>query len=366
MRTKFHPLPIKSIKDETSEAYTLSFENPDTEIFKYSAGQYLTLRLWIEAEEYRRAFSLSSSLYVDTDLQITIKRVPNGKVSNYIRDHLKQGDIIDVMPPMGGFRIDPVTDKQRHYILIGAGSGISPLMSMLKTVLYVEPLSKVSLWYGNRDETSIILYKQLENLKKKYKDRLYIYYSLTQPSPKWKGGKGRLDEQHIYDLILKLFMVDTYRKQYYICGPEGMMLAAQEAFARHAINPKDVHQEYYSAPLIDHPEDVEASQTEKVEDGITPSHPDIETQEVIVQLDGGLYRLTVQPTQTILDAALEDKLDPPYTCQVGICTSCRAKLIKGKVHMDESMGLSADEIEQGYILTCQAHPMSDDVRLEWE
>lgn len=361
MGTNFYELPVKAIIDETPEAYTICFENLEPEFFAYEAGQYLTLRIEIEGEECRRAFSLSSSPDLDQDLHITIKRIPNGKVSNFLRDHLEVGDLIDVMPPRGGFKILPEVDRQRHYIMLGAGSGITPLISMIKTVLHREPLSKISLWYGSRTKEAIIFDNLLQTLQREYSDRLTIYHMLSQPSAEWKGKRGRLDKQNVYELLLDLFMVDTYRKQYFVCGPEAMMQEAKEAFSKHAINPKDVFQEYFNAPLN---EDIEGDLALDEED--TKNTPEILKQEVIVELNAGLYSLMVEPEQTILDAAEAADLDTPYTCKAGICTTCRAKLIRGTVHMDESMGLSLEEIENGYVLTCQAHPTSEDVRLSYE
>ena len=246
MRTNFYELPVKAIIDETPEAYTICFENLNPELFTYQAGQYLTLKVEIEGEEYRRAFSLSSSPDLDQDLHITIKRIPNGKVSNFLKDHLEVGDLVDVMPPMGGFKILPELDRQRHYIMLGAGSGITPLMSMIKTVLHREPLSKVSLWYGNRTQEDIIFDKQLQKLKSEYPDRLGIFHTLSQPEGTWRGRKGRLNKQNVYDLLLDLFMVDTYRKQYFICGPEAMIVDACEALEMFGVAKDKIHYELFT------------------------------------------------------------------------------------------------------------------------
>lgn len=366
MGNRFHKLPIQDIIDETPEAYSLVFDNPDPEVFQYHPGQYLTLRVYIEGAEYRRAFSLSSSPATDSHLSVTIKRVEGGRVSNYIRDTLQTGDVIEVMPPMGNFGLVASPENRNHYILIGGGSGITPLMSMLKTVLHVEQESKVTLWYCNRNRENIIFYRQLQELAHDYPLRFTLYHSLTQPEEGWKGAKGRLDTDRIYQLILELFMEDTYPKQYYLCGPDGMMQAAWAAFEQHAIHPGSVHQEYYSAPLPTD-EELEAAQLQADAPDTTLSDGEntyeLTRQEVNISLDGQEHVLAVDPDKTILDVAIDAKLDPPYACQSGICTTCRAMLMQGVVSMDETEGLSEEEIQQGYVLTCQAHPLTEGVEL---
>jgi ring-1,2-phenylacetyl-CoA epoxidase subunit PaaE len=361
MSNHFYRAEIVSIQDETEEAYTLFLKSPDAEAFDYLPGQYLTLRIQIDGKEYRRAFSLSSAPGVDALLAITIKRIPEGKVSHYLRDHLRPGDTLEVMRPMGHFTINPSPDKSRHYVLIGAGSGITPLMSMIKAVLRHEPLSVVSLWYGNRNRASVIFRDQLTALQERYPGRFYVHHTLSKPEPDWKGFRGRLDAEHIYDLIADLFMNDEHRKQYYICGPRGLMEDAEAALQKHAVFPTDIFREYFTAPV---------PTEEEVEDAYREEPAAAVREEtfhhVHLLLDGTEYELNVSSSQSILDAALEAKIDAPYACQAGICTTCRARLREGEVHMDYDEGLSDIDREQGYILTCQSHPLADDVLVEFE
>ena len=369
MRRYFYTTVIDQIRDETKDAYTLYFYPPDEEAFEYLPGQYLTLRLYIEGEEYRRAYSMSSSPVVDKHLSITVKRVEGGIVSNYIRDKMEAGDIVELMPPMGHFVVRTHPESKRHYILIGAGSGITPLMSILKSILLTEPDSKVSLWYGNRNESSIIFKDELNHLLKKYPKRFHLSHLLSQPDEDWKGFKGRLDKGRVYDMISDLFMRDEYRKQYYICGPKKMMDEAEAALDKHAVNPPDVFRELYTAPVpsesdLDKLYSENESGVKVVSDG-EEEYPIIE-QSIQLTLNGRTHELTVRPDQHILDAALEAGLEPPYTCRAGICTSCRAMLISGLVSMDETAGLSEDEMEEGYILSCQARPLTDDVEVEYD
>ena len=357
MAANFYSAKILDIRDETVDAYSLVLEAPENEEFRYKAGQYITVRVWIEGEEQRRAYSLSSSPAIDEHLIITIKRVEGGLVSNYLRDQLKPGDLIEIMAPMGNFFIEPSGQQERHYILLGAGSGITPLMSMLKTVLLMEEGSKVSLWYGNRTISDIIFKEELLSLKSEYGDRLSIIHVLSRAGEEWNGFKGRLDKERIYDLVLELFMVDTFRKRYFICGPTGMMEAAIEALDKHAVDPAHIFQEYFDAPLVEqHHEGDEVSDGEETFE--------LTTQKIAYIIDGETHTLTVSPEETILDAALAAGLDPPYSCKGGVCTSCMGMMHSGVVSMDVTLGLNDEELEAGWVLSCQAHPLTDDVEIE--
>lgn len=353
---KSYSLTLSAIQDETKDAYTLRFETAEPVFSQYKPGQYLTLKLVINGEQVRRAFSLSSSSATDKDLAVTIKRVVGGKASNYLRDKTKVGDKIEVFPPMGNFAIDIDANNRKHYILIGAGSGITPLMSMLKTVLSVEKNSKVTLWYGNSHEESIIFAKQLESLKQQYTTRLNVVHVLSKPSASWTGHTGRLDENKIYSLVSELFMTDEYRKVYYLCGPEGMMKDGLSALDKHGVNPADVNREYYTAPA---PTDAEI---EKVHG----EKPAATTDIVTIILDGNTYQVPVPSGQYIVDAAIDFGIDPPYSCQAGICTTCRGLCKSGKVEMDESEGLSDQELREGYVLTCQAKVVEGPVVIEYK
>lgn len=353
---KSYSLTLSAIHDETKDAYTLRFVTHEAVFTQYKPGQYLTLKLVINGEQVRRAFSLCTSPSYDKDLAVMIKRVEGGKASNYLRDNLKVGDTIDVFPPMGNFAIDIDANNRKHYILIGAGSGITPLISMMKSVLAVEKNSKVTLWYGNHDESSIIFADELEKLKQQYGTQLNIVHVLSKPSDNWTGHKGRLDENKIYSLTSDLFMTDEYRKVYYLCGPEGMMKGGQAALDKHGVNHNDVHREYFSAP---------APTDEEIHKVHGEKHTPI-TDIVTIILDGETYQVPVQAGQYIVDAAIDFGIDPPYSCQAGICTTCRGLCKSGKVEMDESEGLSDQELREGYVLTCQAKVIEGPVVIEYK
>lgn len=365
---KTYLLTVEKIIDETPDAYSLHLRASEPELLKYKPGQYITLKLNVKGEELRRAFSLSSSPVSDKNLVVTIKRVPNGRASNFIRDTFKAGDSVNILPPMGKFAVTLNPANAKHYVLIGAGSGITPLMSMVKSILQAEANSVITLWYGNRTEKSIIFKDELDKLQKKYGKRLSITYLLTQSGWFWRGEKGRLDKKKVTDLLAKLFMKgDSLQKLYYICGPNEMMQEAQKALEEQGVNMNDVFREYYSAPA---PTDAEAEKAileaaanaEKEAEIIMEvvSAPKGNGTPAKIILDGKSYDITVRTGQYVLDAAVDAGIDPPYACQAGICTTCRAKLLKGKVHMDEKEGLSDQEIDEGFVLTCQSKCVSDE------
>ncbi|MDW3650054.1 MAG: ferredoxin--NADP reductase [Bacteroidia bacterium] len=367
MSKYFHKLPIKEIIAETEDAYTLVFPKPEAEDFSYLPGQYLTLRVMIDGTEERRAYSLSSCPFTDEDLAISIKRVEQGKVSNYLADRLEEGAEVELMRPMGKFLIEPDITQSRHCIMIGAGSGITPLFSMIKGVLDQEPESKVSLWYGNRREDSVMFARQLSLLQERYRERLQIVHVLSRATEEWKGLRGRLDKDRVYKLLSNLFMEDDFRKEYYLCGPRGMMDAAIEAFDKHSVHPGFIHQEHFSAEL---PSDEEldalaAAENESLTVSDGEEEYEIVEQEVSVKLNGNTHKLIVKPSESVLSALLDQDIDAPYTCLAGICTTCLAKINKGLVAMDTTDGLTDQEMEEGYILTCQAHPLDDEVEIEF-
>jgi ring-1,2-phenylacetyl-CoA epoxidase subunit PaaE len=239
--------------------------------------------------------------------------------------------------------------------MIGAGSGITPLISMLKTALAVEGKSKVTLIYGNRNENSIIFQEELARLVEKFSGRLSVIHVLSQPEGDWKGKTGRIDAQMLTEFLRDLFMQDDFKKSYYLCGPADMMDTATQVLDAQGVFPDLIHREFFEAPAPSD-EEIEAVHGEK---------PVGFAHTIQLTLDGIHYKVMVQPDQYILDAAIEQGIDPPYACQSGICTTCRAKLISGKVKMDEDEGLSKDEIKQGFVLTCQAKCIEGDIAVEY-
>ncbi len=345
-------LRIREVVRETPEAVTLYFEQPEPYL-DYKPGQFLTIILHLDGKEQRRSYSLCTSPFVDPFPGITVKRLSGGLVSNYLNDHMHPGKKLSILPPMGNFVADYHSKHQYHYGMIAAGSGITPIMGLIKSILINEPESKVSLLYGNRREDQIIFYHALDELSKKYQGRLQIVHQLTQPGPQWKGAKGRIVKDNLENFITQLEKSGAADTRYFLCGPEGMMELAKGTLEETGVPNSRVVLEHF------HLEKKEESTAEEITD--TPI-----TQPVTVFLEGQAYTFDVSPDKTILEAGLEEEIDMPYSCQSGLCTACRGRLISGEVHMDEDAGLSENEIQDGYILCCSSRPKGGEIKINIE
>jgi ring-1,2-phenylacetyl-CoA epoxidase subunit PaaE len=339
--SKYHLLKIKDIVRETPDTVTIHFKQPLFGKIKYKSGQYITLLVAIDGKNYRRCYSICSSSETDDTLAVAVKRVENGIVSNYLNDKLNIGDKLEIMSPMGNFVFEPQSKSQKHLLLIGAGSGITPLMSMIKTCLSAENSSKITLLYGSRDKKGLIFENQLNDLVLKSKGRLRVVHFLSKDAAGVNGGiSGRISADAIYAQTKD---IDAKNAVAYLCGPNEMMDMAQLTL-KNAGFAQVMRESFYLDT-----KDINADLTGLVE------------REVTILLEGGSYKLRVAPDTKILDAALELDMNMPYSCRSGLCTACRCKLESGKVSMEISDVLSDSEIAAGYILTCQAHPLTDDV-----
>ncbi len=365
----FHLLKIKEKQQETQDTLSLIFDVPSnlTEVFQYTQGQYLTLKFDIDGKEERRAYSMSSSP-VEKDLKITIKRVERGIVSNYIHDKLHVGDTIEVMKPQGRFFTPLDITHRKTYYLFGAGSGITPLMSILKTILEKEPQSSVFLLYGSRDEDNIIFKNELDTLEQKYKGQFALQYTLSQPKIQkpsgfgaflkkgkisWTGLQGRIDDKKVNQFLIEN-PIRYQDVECFVCGPTGMNDSIKNILQKKTIDSKNIHIEYFTASK-------DKSTTEN-----TPVNTPSNNAMVKIHLDEKTIDVEVPKDKTILDILLNLKHDVPYSCTSGSCSTCMAKLIKGKVQMDICYALDDDEIEEGYILTCQAKPTTDLIELTFD
>ena len=364
MDKTFQKLRVRDVKQETQNAVSITFEVPESlkPKFEYKQGQYLTLKFNIQGKEVRRAYSMCSSPLED-HLTVTVKRVKKGLVSNYINDQIKPGQEIDVMPPEGRFFTTLDEDQKKTYYLFGAGSGITPLFSILKTILEKEPMSKIYLLYGNRNEDSIIFKDQIYQIQQRYAGQIIVKHILSQPKREkgkgitglfskgtitWEGDIGRIDSA-----VVKKFLEENPSKggiqEYFICGPGAMISEVEKALTGLGIDKKLIHAEYFTNDSSN------GQATTGLEGG-----------KVIVHLSGEEIELIVPPGKTILDTLIDLKYDPPYSCTSGACSTCMAKVLNGSVRMDACYALDDDEVAEGYILTCQSHPTSDKVVLTYE
>lgn len=356
---EFHTLVVKDLVKETPDAVSVYFDIPGTvqDKYRYKPGQYLTLKVRLEGEELRRAYSLCSSPYVDNTPAIAVKRVAGGRISNYINDQLRIGDEVEVMTPLGNFTTELNEFYSRYFVLFAGGSGITPILSILKSVLHGEPASRVCLVYGNKDQDSIIFRNEIDALEGQFADRCQVIHCLENPPEGWAGNAGRLSADTVKELMQSL-EGNVKQAVHFICGPTPMMASVRQALEHLDVPKESIHIEYFTA---------------KSDDGSKPSpQPSLLAAAftgkaaVTVELQGDSYQIQVDQKQTILGAGLEAGIDPPFACQMGICTTCRAKLLEGTVHMDETEGLTNDELDQNYILTCQAHPRSATIKVRYE
>ncbi|KAA6441407.1 ferredoxin--NADP reductase [Dyadobacter flavalbus] len=353
--SKYYFLKVKEIEKETEEASTIHFWHPLNEVVAYRPGQFLTLLLPQDDKKIRRSYSMSSSPYTDVSLAITIKRVPGGYASNLLLDTVKEGDVLEAMEPMGTFFPKQADDQTRQVVFIGAGSGITPLFSILKSILMVEPESEVFLIYGSRNEESIIFKNKIAALEAKYGKRLKVVHTLSQPSEAWNGEKGRLNKSHLLKIMEGMPELDKTQAEFFVCGPEDMMEEAHRALSILAVPDSKIRKESFLTVTAAHPGEV-----------IVEEESSLKTREITLFYEGAEYKLPVKPHETVLEAALNMDIDLPYSCQAGMCTACLGRCVSGKVHLDEEDALSEAELNEGFILTCVSHPMSDDVIIEVE
>jgi ring-1,2-phenylacetyl-CoA epoxidase subunit PaaE len=348
---KSYFLQVKDIIKETEDTITIEFWHPLSEQIKYKAGQFLTIIVPADGgKKVRRSYSMSTSPHTDTAVGVTIKRVHQGLVSNYLNDNVKKGDFLEVLEPMGTFHYDSEPEKDRNIYLIGAGSGITPLISIAKSALKSESHAKVRLIYGNRSENSIIFKNALHELEKAYGDRFEVRHILSNPSAYWVGDKGRINQANA-TMFLKNWGVNFNKDEFFMCGPEQMMEEIKKIYTVYEVPKERAHFEKFNAPMLNE------TMEEKDDNSLKP-------QTVKVIYDGEEHVFLVEPHQSILEAALEKDIDLPYSCQAGMCTACLGLCKEGKVKMDEEDGLTEKEIAKGYVLTCVSHPLTEGVVIE--
>jgi ring-1,2-phenylacetyl-CoA epoxidase subunit PaaE len=355
----FHPLVVKEIRRETSDCVSVVFDIPASlqETFRFVQGQSIALRTTLNGEEVRRSYSICSSPF-DGELRIAIKKVLNGRFSTFANTRLKKGDTLDVMPPSGRFFTPLDATQQKNYVAFAAGSGITPILSLIKTTLATEPQSAFTLVYGNRNRSSIIFREQLEALKNKYMHRFRICYILSREKTDALLNHGRIDAAKCDQLFGKLISLPAC-DEFFLCGPESMIFSVRDWLQANGVAQPKIHFELFTAPG-----DVQKATTQSA---APVSETDNQLSQVTVIMDGVSASFTLPyKGDSVLDAAIKQGMDAPYACKGAVCCTCRAKLIAGKVMMDANFALSDEEVEEGYILTCQSHPTTDTVVVNYD
>ena len=354
----FHPLRVKKIEKETEDCVSIVFDVPNElqDLFRFKQGQSLTVRKQFNGEEARRTYSICSAPS-DNILRVAVKKVDGGIFSTWANEQLKAGDVIDVMPPVGKFytELNPVQSK--NYMAFAAGSGITPVLSIIKTTLLTEPNSSFTLVYGNRTKNSIIFKEELEALKDKFIDRFRVYHILSREKTDAEINYGRIDIAKLELLFSKVIDMKKMN-EFFLCGPEEMIFCIKGYLEGRGISTDKIHFELFTIP------------GQKQSQAITGDKPVVNEgpmAKVSVKVDGIMFDFDLAyESQSILDAALKQGADLPYACKGGVCTTCKAKLLQGQVKMDVNWGLEPDEVEKGYILTCQSHPVSDKIVVDFD
>jgi ring-1,2-phenylacetyl-CoA epoxidase subunit PaaE len=356
MAEHFHPLRVAEILPETSEANSIRFEIPPElrDKFAFKAGQHLTLRATLNGEEVRRNYSLCTAPD-DNDWLVTVKRIGGGLFSNWVGDALKPGDMVEVMAPHGSFTTDFAATKKRHLVGIAGGSGITPVMSLVRSLLKYEPESRFTLLYGNRDSSSVIFLEALAGLKDKHLGRFEIYHFLDAEEQDIALFNGMLNRERLEEAIAALVPDATEVDGWFICGPGPMMNAAEGALLERNIARDRIHIERFTADRPPGAVSREIAELQTKAEGVS----------VAVTLDGRTRRVPFT-AGNILDSARASGLPAPFACKAGVCATCRAKVTKGKVEMAARYGLTDEEVAAGYVLTCQSVPLGDGVAVDYD
>lgn len=355
---RFHTLKVKDIRRETADAVSVAFDVPPQlqPEFQYKQGQYITLKLTVNGEEIRRSYSICTSPYSEKELRVAIKEVADGRASTHINRALKVGDAMEVMTPMGNFHSVLSGNNKKHYVLFAGGSGITPMMSILKSVLYIEKQSRITVIYANRDEDAVIFKKEIQALAHDNSDRVQLVSVFDNP----KGAvpdlhKGLISADRAKALLENYGGVNA--DEYFICGPAPLMENIKNALKDLRISDDKIHIEYFSSVVADvaKAEGATAATGANVKAQVTVLQYGVETQFDLET--GGI---------SILDASIEAGVDAPFSCKGAVCCTCRAKLLEGQVSMDANFALTDKEVEEGFILTCQAHPLTEKVVVDYD
>lgn len=361
MATHFHTLTIAAVQKETPECISIVFQVPEAlqQAFQFKQGQNITLKTSLNGEEIRRSYSICSSPF-DNELRVAIKAVDAGRFSSWANNQLKKGDTVEVLPPSGRFFTELAPVHKKQYLAFAAGSGITPILSIIKATLATEPHSRFTLVYGNRNRASIIFKEQLEALKNRYMNRFTLHHILSREKTDAAVNHGRIDREKCIQLEKLINMKGM--DEVFICGPESMIFSVKEWLEEKGLDKKKIHFELFTTPLTGNQQQLSGQTQAKATQAGRQ-----QMSQVTVKLDGIAFDFDLKyEGLPILDAALEQGADLPFACKGGVCATCRAKLVEGQVEMDINYALEPEEIEQGFILTCQSHPRTEKVIVDFD
>lgn len=355
--SKFHPLPVAKVHNETRDCIAVTFAVPPElqDSFRFQQGQHLTLRALVNDEDLRRSYSICSAVQ-DGCLRVAIKRTPGGAFSTWANENLKPGHVIEVMPPMGHFNVPLDAAQAKNYLAFAAGSGITPILSIIKTTLLTEPGSRFTLFYGNRASSSVIFKNELMELKDTYLERLNIVYVMSREQQDIDLFNGRITKEKTQQFLQHWIDIADYDTAF-ICGPEDMMLGVSEALQEAGMPKSSIKVELFAASIPKHQHKPRAL------DAAAAQH----LTEVTVIQDGNAATFTMEKDkESILDAGLRAGLEMRYSCKGGVCSTCRCKVVEGKVDMDVNYALEDYEIARGFVLSCQSFPATDKVIVDFD
>lgn len=351
---RFYDLRVTDVQKTIRDAVVVTLEPQEPDAFAFRQGQYLTFKRDFDGEELRRSYSICAGLD-DGLLQVGIKRVDGGAFSTFANEELRVGDTLTAMPPMGTFTSDLDPNAERHYIGFAGGSGITPVLSILRTVLTREPLSRFTLVYANRGVNTIMFREEIEDLKNRHMGRLTVIHVLESDAQEIELFTGRVTEEKCADLFahwIDLSSVSTA----FICGPEPMMLGIASALEKHGLDKSQIKFELFASG--------QPGRAKRA--AVSTQGKQGKTTKVSVTLDGATRQLETSMDQPILDTALENSLDAPYACRAGVCSTCRCKVIEGEAEMAVNHALEDYEVARGYVLSCQAYPVTDKIVVDYD
>ncbi|QNA90481.1 phenylacetate-CoA oxygenase/reductase subunit PaaK [Massilia sp. Dwa41.01b] len=354
--SKFYPLTVAKVKHETRDAVSVTFAVPPElkPTFAYQQGQHLTLRAMIDGEDVRRSYSICSAVQ-DEQLRVAIKKTPGGLFSNWANEQLAPGTTLEVMPPMGHFNVPLDANSERHYLAFAAGSGITPILSIIKTTLLAEPKSRFTLVYGNRASSSVIFRDELTDLKDQYMGRLKLVYVMSREQQDIELFNGRITGEKCSAFLKHWIAVEDIDIAF-ICGPEDMMHGVSKSLQDAGMAKEKIRIELFAASIPKH-----EHKPRKIEAGAAHQ------TEVTVIMDGSAASFTMdKDKESILDAGLRAGIDMRYSCKGGVCSTCRCKVAEGKVEMDVNYALEDYEVARGFVLSCQAFPITDKVVVDFD